>query len=138
MRLTFVDESIAFDGYSASSQPLGGPEKALAQLAPMLAMRGHQVEVFNRCDFPVTVEGSKWWPLDSDRPATSDILIAVRKAALLDFVPGATRRVLWTGAPPAELEVPASRALLAARKPIVVFFSRAQLALWVNSDRLDR
>ncbi len=137
MRLTFVDESIAFDGYSASSQPLGGPEKALAQLAPALAMRGHAVEVFNRCDFPVTVEGSKWWPLDGDRPAPSDVLIAVRKAALLDFVPDSGRRVLWTGGPPAELDAPAARALLAARKPTLVFFSRAQLALWANPDRLD-
>ena len=32
MHLTFVDDSIAFDGYSPSSQPLGGPEKAFASL----------------------------------------------------------------------------------------------------------
>ena len=58
MRITFADDSLAFDGFSPSSQPLGGPEKAFASLPSALAQRGYAIEVFNRCAFPVTVDGA--------------------------------------------------------------------------------
>ena len=60
MLITFLDDSIPFDGHSPVGQPLGGAEKAVVGLAVALAGRGHTVRVFNRCDLPVVVEG---WPL---------------------------------------------------------------------------
>ena len=57
MHITLVDDSIPFDGYSASSRALGGAEKAFASLPGALARRGHTVAVFNRCRWSMYVEG---------------------------------------------------------------------------------
>jgi hypothetical protein len=91
MRITLVDDSIPFDGYSPTSQPLGGAEKAFASLPATLAMRGHEVRVFNRCAFPVTAGGAEWKPFESERPAETDVLVAMRHPRLLEFVPEAPR-----------------------------------------------
>src|SRR5271155_3761638 len=101
MRVVFVDESIDFDGSAPVSRPLDGPQKALANLATSLAMRGHDVTVFNRCMSPVTVHAVRWEPMDGVRPTETDVLVAVRQAALLDFVTQAKRRVLWLCGQPA-------------------------------------
>lgn len=137
MRLTFVDDSLPFDGYSPTSQPLGGAEKAFAALPAALAMRGHTVRVFNRCAFPVSVDGVAWEPISDDRPPDTDVLIAFRHPRLLEFVREARRKVLWTAGPPEELDQPAARALLERHRPLVVFFTAMQREGWGNPLGLE-
>lgn len=133
MRITFVDDSIPFDGYSPTSQPLGGPEKAFASLPAALALRGHEVQVFNRCAFPVTAGGAAWHPFDSEHPAETDVLVVLRQPRLLDFVGTAKKRVLWTGAPPEELAQTAEQAHLVRHQPQVIFMSEAQRDRFANT-----
>jgi glycosyltransferase involved in cell wall biosynthesis len=133
MRITFVDDSIPFDGYSPTSQPLGGPEKAFASLPAALALRGHQVQVFNRCAFPVTAGGAAWHPFEDQKPDETDVLVALRQPRLLDFIATAKRRVLWTAAPPEELNQTAEQAHLVRHQPAIVFMSQAQQERWTNT-----
>lgn len=136
MRLTFVDDSFAFDGYSPTSRPLGGAEKAFASLPASLAMRGHTVRVFNRCAFPVTAHGAVWRPLDDERPADTDVLVAFRLPRLLEFA-AAPRKLLWVPGPPEALDGAAEQALLARHRPTVAFMAPAQRERWANPQALD-
>ncbi|MGQ0663173.1 MAG: glycosyltransferase [Pseudomonadota bacterium] len=131
MRITLVDDSIPFDGYSASSRPLGAPQKAFALLAPALAVRGHEVRAFNRCPFKVIVEGSHWETWEGERPQDTDVLIAQRLPHLLDFVPRARKRFLWASGSQG-LDAPAAQAVLARHRPEVVLWSEAERAQWSN------
>ncbi len=97
MDILLVDDSIPFDGYTPSSQPLGGVEKAFARLPAALQRRGHKVRVINRCAFPIEAEDVPWHPWDSTPPNRCDVLIAHRKPALLDFPVQAAKRILWLG-----------------------------------------
>ena len=133
MRITFVDDSIPFDGYSPTSQPLGGPEKAFASLPAALALRGHEVTVFNRCAFPVTAGGAAWHPFEDQRPEETDVLVAFRQPRLLDFVANAKRRVLWTAAAPEELSQTAEQAHLVRHQPLLIFMSEAQRERFTNA-----
>jgi hypothetical protein len=137
MRITFVDDSLAFDGFSPSSQPLGGPEKAFASLPSALAQRGHAVEVFNRCAFPVTVENARWETWSAARPADTEALVAFRKPELLDFVTTATKRVLWFTGDPAVLDDPGPRGVLERLRPKLVFFSDIERERWANALKLE-
>lgn len=137
MHITFVDDSFAFDGYGPTSQPLDGPAKAFASLPGALAMRGHKVEVFNRCTFPVNAFGAEWHPFDDERPAATDVLVAFRLPRLLEFAPGAARKILWVPDAPEALDGEAERALLARHRPKVVFLSELQRERWTNPALLD-
>jgi glycosyltransferase involved in cell wall biosynthesis len=131
MHITLVDDSIPFDGYSASSRPLGGAEKAFASLPGALARRGHTVQVFNRCRWGMYVEGAQWETLDGRKPLRTDVLIAFRKPSLLEFVRQAGRRVLWFTAPGRLLERQATKVLLDAHRPLVLLTAAAQTAGWM-------
>lgn len=124
MHITFVDDSIPFDGFTASARALGGAEKAFAALPGALARRGHTVTVYNRCRWSLFIEGCQWEPIDDKKPLTTDMLVAFRKPALLEFVRQARSRVLWTTATPRQLEraVPG----LKDYKPFLLLSSRAQ------------
>jgi hypothetical protein len=137
MRITFVDDSLAFDGFSPSSQPLGAAEKAFASLPSALAQRGHAVEVFNRCAFPVAVEGARWETWSAARPADTEVLVAFRKPELLDFVTASGKRVLWFTGDPAVLDDPGPRGLLERLRPKLVFFSAVERERWANSLQLE-
>lgn len=127
MHITFVDDSIPFDGFTASARALGGAEKGFAALPGALARRGHTVTVFNRCRWSLFIEGCQWEPLDEGRkPLTTDVLVAFRKPALLEFVRQARRRVLWTTAPARQLERAAVAGPIKDHKPLLVLASRAQ------------
>ncbi len=130
MHITLVDDSIPFDGYSASSRPLGGAEKAFAALPGALARRGHTVAVFNRCRWSMFIEGAQWETFDGKRPLTTDVLVAFRRPELLEFVRGARRRVLWHTGPGRQLERKAARALLDEHKPLVLLVSEHQAMDW--------
>lgn len=137
MRFIFVDDSFAFDGYSPSSQPLAGPEKAFALLPGPLVQRGHEVTVFNRTTYGLQVDGAKWEPFETERPADTDVLVALRKPELLDFVTTAAKRVLWCAGDPAELDSAANQVHLTRHRPMVVFFSAAQRDRWANPLKLE-
>lgn len=137
MQLTFIDDSIPFDGYSPPSQPLDGPEKAFALLPQALSMRGHDVTVINRAAFPVTVHGSRWVTWEGERPVSADALVAYRRPELLDQVPVAARRIVWVGGSVADLETQAARDALSRHKPRLIFISKAQQEAWSNTLGLD-
>jgi len=137
MRFVFADDSFAFDGYSPSSQPLGGPEKALACLASPLAQRGHEVTVFNRTTYGLQIEGAKWEPMDAEKPADTDVLVAFRTPALLDLVPAARSRVLWCTGDLAPLSGTDGEAALARHRPTLLFFSEAHRQRWANPLGLE-
>ena len=129
MDVILVDDSIPFAGYTPSSQPLGGVEKAFASLPAALRRRGHDVQVFNRCRFPITAEGVPWWTLEDGRPRSCDVLIAYRKPALLDFIVQARRRILWLASPGALVEKKANKAMLERFDDApLVFFGAAHRA----------
>lgn len=125
--MTFVDDSIPFDGFTASARALGGAEKGFAALPGALARRGHTVTVFNRCRWSLFIEGCQWEPLEDGRkPLTTDVLVAFRKPVLLEFVRQARRRVLWTTAPARQLERAAGAGPIKDHKPLVMLASRNQ------------
>lgn len=127
MHITFVDDSIPFDGFTASARALGGAEKGFAALPGALARRGHKVTVFNRCRWSLFIEGCQWETLDSGKkPLSTDVLVAFRKPALLEFVRQARQRVLWTTAPARQLEKAAAAGFVRDHKPLVVLSSRFQ------------
>ncbi len=128
MRICFVDDSVAFDGQTPLTVPLGGAERAVVGLATALAARGHDVTVFNRCSEKATVGGVTWSPLDGEVPEMTDIVIACRKPRLLKHVPMAFRRVLWVMGRPDYLEKPAVADLLERFGVRLMFIGRTQAA----------
>lgn len=132
MRIVLIDDSIAFDGYTPGGQPLGGAEKAFASLPGALARRGHQVQVFNRCRFRMTIEGAQWETWEGQRPLQADVLIAFRKPPLLREVRQAAKRLLWLTAPAGYLAHPASKAVLEETKPTLVFLGATHRAGWAG------
>ncbi len=125
MDIVLVDDSIPFDGYTPSSQPLGGVEKAFARLPVALRQRGHEVRVINRCAFAVKAEDVPWLPWDSETPTSCDVLIAHRKPELLDYPIAAAKRILWLGGPAATLKLNASGDILARHSKAPIVFSGA-------------
>lgn len=130
MHITLVDDSIPFDGYSASARPLGGAEKAFASLPGALARRGHTVLAFNRCRWSMFIEGAQWETFEGKKPLVTDALIAFRKPPLLEFVRQARRRVLWWTAPSRFLDKKPTRALLDSHQPLVLLSSESQAIDW--------
>ncbi len=129
MDVLLVDDSIPFDGYTPSSQPLGGIEKAFASLPAALRQCGHEVRVINRCDFAIIAEGVTWQPWDASRPEACDVLIAHRKPALLDFPVEAGRRILWLASPGGYLEKGQNKAVLERHAEVpLVFYGLAHRA----------
>ncbi|HJS31252.1 MAG TPA: glycosyltransferase [Alphaproteobacteria bacterium] len=137
MRLTFVDDSISFDGYSATSRPLDAPEKALVYLPAALVARGHDVQVFNRCQTPRDCFGARWEMLDGAPPRESDALIALRRPALLDFVPAARKKVLWVAGDSAALASGGAARAFERQRPLMVFTSEAARSRWPNALRVS-
>ena len=99
MLITFLDDSVPFDGSTQDQKPLGGGEKAVAGLAEALAARGHMVRVFNRCAAPAVVDGVSWRRLDDCDAAHSDLVVAHRDPALLRKVADARGRAVLLSAP---------------------------------------
>ena len=129
MNILFLDDSFAFDGFSPSSRPLGGAEKAFASLPGALARRGHTVSVYNRCRWAVRADGVEWNPLEgADLPAVTDVLIALNRPALLKSVRLVTKqRILWYSGPPRLLRRPAAQAVLEDGKALTLLFTAAQM-----------
>ena len=121
MRITMIDDGIAFDGGAPDARPLGGAEKAFARLAAAFRARGHEVSAFTRADSQMLIGGVAWMPWDAPRPPETDVLLAFRKAVLLGEVPEATHRCLWLWDHPSGLAGEAERAALTRYRPTLVF-----------------
>lgn len=130
MRIVLLDDSIAFDGYTASTHALGGAEKAFAALAGALAGRGHDVTVFNRCAHERRIEGALWRPWDRSRPLEADAVVAFRRPSLLTQVRKVGKRVLWLTAPPEYLDKPPITKVLEELRPTAAFIGPTQAARW--------
>jgi len=127
MRVVFVNDSGSFDGFSPLERALDGPEKALANLATALAVRGHTVTVCNDSTLPVEAHGVHWRSADTP-PDAADVLVACGDPGRLDFVANASRRVFWSCG--ASTPAAAAHANLTTLRPTVVLSSRAQQAAW--------
>lgn len=94
-RIVMTDDGIAFDGDSLEEGPLGGAETAFLSLGQAFAARGHDVQIRNRCQAPMTRDGIDWAPLDRGVPDQCDLYIANRSDKLLPLIPAAKRAVFW-------------------------------------------
>jgi glycosyltransferase involved in cell wall biosynthesis len=93
--VVMADDSIAFDGAMAENGPLGGAETAFVALAEALSIRGHTVEVRNRCEAALTYKGVQWLPLARDMPRACDLYIGSRSHRVIGLVRDARRRLFW-------------------------------------------
>ena len=121
MRITMIDDGIAFDGSAPDARPLGGAEKAFARLAGAFRARGHEVSAITRGDSQAIIDGVAWMPWDAPRPPETDVLLAFRKARLLGEVAEAGQRCLWLWDHPNSLASEAERAALTRHRPTLVF-----------------
>lgn len=97
--IVMTDDGIEFDGMSPARGPLGGAETAFLIAAESLAVRGHRVEVRNRCAAPIFHNDVDWAPLASGVPESCDLYIANRSDHLIGLAPYARRRVFWVHNP---------------------------------------
>lgn len=130
MHIVLVDDSIAFDGMTPGTRPLGGAEKAFVHLATALSRRGHHVTAVNRCREACEIDGVMWAPWEGERPSHADVLIAYRRPELLTEIEIAPRRVLWMLDPAQKLEVPPAHDLLMRFLPSLAFVSSRQVEGW--------
>ncbi len=118
--VVMADDSVAFDGATAESGPLGGAETAFVALAEALAARGHSVEVHNRCEAALTYSGVQWLPLARDMPRVCDLYIGSRSHRVIGLVHAARRRVFWLHNPAQYLRKPRNVWRLARWRPTLV------------------
>ena len=95
MKVLFLDDSFAFDGYTPRNDPMGGVQKGLVHLAEALANRRHEVTVMNRCDGARTVRGVTWQNIAEGEVPDADLVMALRHPRLLEKVQAGRCRVLW-------------------------------------------
>lgn len=120
MLVTFIDDSVPFDGHSPTNHPLGGAEKSVVGLANVFAQRGHTVRVYNRCDFPVVADGVSWQPIDECQASQTDWLIVHRNPSLFRMIPDASRRAILLSAPADTLGKAESIGPLKQYKPAMI------------------
>ena len=125
-RICFLDDSLEYDGFSPTSRPLDGPQKAVAYLAAALAQRGHTVSVVTRAGIPLTCDGVAYPGLEGERPESCDLLVAVGDPTQFDLVKNATTRVLWATGAPALLATPNWQGIWQRLSPQLVFHADAQ------------
>ncbi len=130
MRIVLIDDSVPFDGATPTLRPLGGAERAFVYLAAALARRGHQVSAINRCDEAAVIDGVSWQPWAAERPDYADVLIAYRKAELLNGVTVASHRILWTTEAAHHLDDPPAAGWVQRFFPILAFVGEAQVGHW--------
>ena len=94
MQYVFVDDSpLQYDGYTTLRRAMGGAEKAVGGLSSILAERGHEVKVINRTTYAHMADGAYYTPFgDSWAPKAADVVIAMRKPALLGHLLGIVQR----------------------------------------------
>ncbi len=128
MRYVFIDDSaLNYDGYTPMRRALGGAEKALIGLCSALFERGHEVHVINRTSYAHMADGAYWVPMgDPLAPKSTDVLIALRKPALLGSLRSATHRLLLVVGDPAYLAAPANEPLWESFGASLLFIGQNQ------------
>ena len=121
MLVTLVDDSIPFNGMTPAYQPIGGAEKAFASLPAALARQGHVVRAVNRSPNSLGFENVSWIHWDGRKPPITEVLIAFRKPALLEFTRATKARILWVTGPPDYLHRPAVHEVLNRTDAKLVF-----------------
>jgi hypothetical protein len=126
MLVTLVDDSISFNGSTPAYQALGGAEKAFASLPGALARRGHVVRAINRAPHSIGIENVSWVNWDGRKPPITEVLVAYRKPALLEFTRAVGARVLWVASHAGYLNTPSAQEVLNRTAARLVFSSEAQ------------
>ena len=121
MLVTLVDDSIPFNGMTPAYQPIGGAEKAFASLPAALARQGHVVRAVNRSPNSLSFENVSWIHWDGRKPPITEVLIAFRKPALLEFTRAVKARILWVAGPPDYLHRPQVNEVLKRTDAKLVF-----------------
>ena len=127
MYIVFVDDSVSYDGYTPARRALGGVEKAVVSLASALADRTHEVSVLNNSTYSHMAMGVNYIPRESvGLPRMADVIIGVRKPALLGAVRNVKHRLLWVPGAPDYLTSPANAPLWESFQPAFLFINQAQ------------
>ncbi|MGE4061973.1 MAG: glycosyltransferase [Rhodospirillaceae bacterium] len=128
MQYVFIDDSpLQYDGYTNLRRAIGGAEKAVGGLASALAERGHEVKVINRTTYAHMADGAYYTPFgDSWAPKAADVVIALRKPALLGHLRTVKHRLLWVTGAPDYLTAPANAPLWESFNPGLIFISEVQ------------
>jgi hypothetical protein len=128
MQYVFVDDSpLQYDGYTNLRRAIGGAEKAVGGLASALAERGHEVKVINRTTYAHMADGAYYTPFgDSWAPKAADVVIAMRKPALLGHLRTVKHRLLWVTGVPDYLSAAANTPLWDSFNPGLLFLSDLQ------------
>lgn len=120
-RIVMTDDGIVFDGRTLDERPLGGAETSFIEMANVLARRGHDVLVCNKCEGEIVHRGVTWRPIAQGVPDYADLYIANRGDKLIRLVPKAKRTIFWIHNPAGYLLKWRYQWKLALRKPIIVF-----------------
>ena len=128
MQYVFVDDSpLQYDGYTSLRRAIGGAEKAVGGLASALAARGHEVKVINRTTYAHMADGAYYTPFgDSWAPKAADVVIAMRKPALLGHLRTVKHRLLCVTGAPDYLSADANTPLWESFRPGLIFISDLQ------------
>jgi glycosyltransferase involved in cell wall biosynthesis len=119
--IVLADDGIVFDGQTPEKGPLGGAESSVIQLVEILAQRGHDVSVYNKCEAALDYRGVKWRPIADGVPETADLYIANRGDKLLALCPGARKTVFWTHNPCSYMLKARYLWPFWRRRPVIVF-----------------
>ncbi|MCK5779164.1 MAG: glycosyltransferase family 4 protein [Rhodospirillales bacterium] len=119
--IILADDGISFDGQTPEKGPLGGAESSVIQLVEILAARGHDVTVYNKCAAPLDYKGVKWRKISDGVPDTADLYIANRGDKLLKLCERAKRTVFWTHNPCGYMLKMRYLWQFWRRKPVIVF-----------------
>ena len=136
MLVTLVDDSIPFNGSTPAYQPLGGAEKAFASLPAALARRGHVVRAFNRAPHSMGIDNVSWVTWEGRKPPITEVLIAYRKPALLEFTRAVGGRVLWVAGNAAYLNTQTATDLLIRSNARLVFSGEAQRKTYKANEKV--
>ncbi len=136
MYIVFVDDSVSYDGYTPARRALGGVEKAVVSLASALSDRAHEVSVLNNVTYSHMAMGVNYIPREGvGLPRTADVVIAVRKPALLGAVRNVKHRLLWVPGAPDYLSSPANAPLWDSFQPAFLFVNQAQQRAYTGKIR---
>lgn len=122
LTVAFATDSVPMHGRTPEERCLGGSESAMVFMARALVARGHQVDVFTRCDCPGDYDGVTYHDLaslpDASLARDWDVFVALRFPHVLMGELRAGLKILWC------------QDLLSIRAPDL------PLARWIT--RLDR
>ncbi|MGB0748253.1 MAG: glycosyltransferase [Magnetospiraceae bacterium] len=130
MKITFLEDSFAYDADTPAQRPMGGFEKGVVGLACALAERGHTITVVNKREDQRESGGVQWLPWSAYQPGETDVVVALRKPVLLAEAGSPNRSLLWVGAHAGYLSKPDTQSLLDRYDPTLLFLGNAHFDTW--------